>query len=45
LNSITAIPRFAPGGHWDEFAAQVMEEMLRDDCSYYSTLILATGVK
>ena len=35
----------APGGHWDEFAAQVMEEMQRDDCFYYSTLIVATGVK
>jgi ubiquinone/menaquinone biosynthesis C-methylase UbiE len=39
---LTAI---APGGHWEEFAAQVMEEMLRDDCFYYSTLIVATGVK
>jgi ubiquinone/menaquinone biosynthesis C-methylase UbiE len=35
----------APGGHWDEFAAQVMGEMLRDDCFYYSTLIVVTGVK
>jgi ubiquinone/menaquinone biosynthesis C-methylase UbiE len=35
----------APGGHWHEFAAQVMREMLRDDCFYYSTLIVATGVK
>jgi ubiquinone/menaquinone biosynthesis C-methylase UbiE len=34
-----------PEGHWDEFAAQVMSEMLRDDCFYYSTLIVATGVK
>jgi ubiquinone/menaquinone biosynthesis C-methylase UbiE len=34
-----------PEGHWDEFAAQVMSEMLRDDCFYYSTLIVVTGVK
>jgi ubiquinone/menaquinone biosynthesis C-methylase UbiE len=34
-----------PGGHWNELASQVMGEMLRDDCFYYSTLIVATGVK
>ena len=33
-----------PRGRWNEFAAQVMSEMLRDDCFYYSTLIIATGV-
>jgi ubiquinone/menaquinone biosynthesis C-methylase UbiE len=35
----------APDGRWDEFAVRVMSEMLRDDCFYYSTLILVTGVK
>lgn len=34
-----------PGGHWNEFAVQVIGEMLRDDCFYYSTLIVVTGVK
>ena len=34
-----------PGRHWDEFAVQVMSEMQRPDCFYYSTLILVTGVK
>jgi ubiquinone/menaquinone biosynthesis C-methylase UbiE len=39
---LTAI---APGGHWEELMAQVMEEMLRDDSFYYSTLIVVSGVK
>jgi hypothetical protein len=39
---LTAI---APGGRWDELMMQVMEEMLRDDSFYYSTLIVVSGVK
>ena len=35
----------APDGRWNECAAQVMGEMLGDDCFYYSTLIVVTGVK
>jgi ubiquinone/menaquinone biosynthesis C-methylase UbiE len=39
---LTAI---APGGRWDELMTQVMEQMLRDDSFYYSTLIVVSGVK
>jgi ubiquinone/menaquinone biosynthesis C-methylase UbiE len=45
MGATARLSAIAPGGHWNEFAAQVMTEMLRDDCFYYSTLIVVTGVK
>jgi ubiquinone/menaquinone biosynthesis C-methylase UbiE len=45
MGATARLSAIAPGGHWDEFAAQVMGDMLRDDCFYYSTLIVVTGVK
>jgi ubiquinone/menaquinone biosynthesis C-methylase UbiE len=45
MGASTRLSAIDPQGHWDEFAAQVMNEMLRDDCFYYSTLIIVTGVK
>ena len=45
LGATARLSTIDPEGHWNEFAAQVMNEMRRDDCFYYSTLIVATGVK